>query len=637
MVEGWLGLPSVAGLALAFAFLRKELALQLLLVLAAATAVAGVSSLGDLMTPEQLFVYAIVTSVSIPCVATLAALAGELGWRTAIAMSAATLALAVGIGGDPRPASRGGLTDRRGDPARAWLGRIAAPIVGRGRRRSSGVGGPGGIGVARWRSSATLKAAVAVDQVAETSIRVARISRTSPEPAMRIAKVGNATGRIASTAAEPSCPDGDPRGGTGHEQALGADQVDAAGEAEEPFVRGEHGGGRARRDDDGDAEKDEGRVGIAGEREEPEEDASAPQHERDAQGPRGGPAAEQAADDRGRDEGGPGGDGREEDGVARRLAEDADRVDGEVGPEAGPGRREGDDPDEAARLGRERRTLATRRDPHPARAAKADDSGELADPGQPGRQEDDGVDREPHGVEARLHAEGHRQQESRAQPLGDPHDARGDEAALRLREDGAVPGQQVGAADGARRAAEAHDDGDGTDRGRRWQDAPHVEQDDAGEDEPAGLAEGEDRHRDAAQVAVRAPEEGRNQELGGREREGQDPDDRRHRGRRPEGQQERDGQAVAGKGDDGGRSDADPLVGPEAPVAEGAPLVDGQPRPGGRRGRGGEESRGTRRWYAAVAARGQSRVIVTPEPSSSTTSMIGPRRPVRIASRTRSA
>ncbi len=99
VVVGWLGLPSVAGLALAFAFLRKELALQLLLVLAAATAGAGVASLGDLMTPGQLFVYAIVASVSVPCVATLAALAGELGWRTAMAMSAATLALAIGIGG----------------------------------------------------------------------------------------------------------------------------------------------------------------------------------------------------------------------------------------------------------------------------------------------------------------------------------------------------------------------------------------------------------------------------------------------------------------------------------------------------------------------------------------------------------
>jgi ferrous iron transport protein B len=103
VVVGWLGLPSIAGLALAFAFLRKELALQLLLVLAAATAAAGAASgtasIGDLMTPAQLFVYAIVASVSIPCMATLAALAGELGWRTAWAMTAATLALAIGIGG----------------------------------------------------------------------------------------------------------------------------------------------------------------------------------------------------------------------------------------------------------------------------------------------------------------------------------------------------------------------------------------------------------------------------------------------------------------------------------------------------------------------------------------------------------
>ena len=448
---------------------------------------------------------------------------------------------------------------------------------------------------------------MAVDQVAETSIRVARISRTSPEPAMRIAKVGNATGRIDSTAAEPSCPAVTPA-------AVPATNRLWAPIRLTPPVRRRSRSFAASTAADAPAEtmtatprRTRDAYGIAGEREEPEEDASAPQDERDAEGPRGGPAAEQAADDRGRGEGRPGGDGREEDGVARRLAEDADRVDGEVGPEAGPGRREGDDPDEAARLGRERRTLATRRDPHTARAAKADDSGELADPGQPGRKEDDRVDREPHGVEARLHAEGHRQQESCAQPLGDPHDARGDETALRLREDGAVPGQQVGAADGARRAAEAHDDRDGTDRGRRWQDAPHVEQDDAGEDEPAGFAEGEDRHRHAAQVAVRAPEEGRNQELGGREREGQDPDDRRHRGRRPEGQQERDGQAVAGKGDDGGRSDADPLVRPEAPVAEGAPLVDGQPRPGweARAGRGGEPRHPTMvRGRAARVSRG---------------------------------
>jgi hypothetical protein len=102
-----------------------------------------------------------------------------------------------------------------------------------------------------------------------------------------------------------------------------------------------------------------------------------------------------------------------------------------------------------------------------------------------------------------------------------------------------------------------------------------VEQDDAGEHEPTGLAKGQDCHRDAAQIAVGAPEERRDKELRGREREGQDPDDCRHCGRSPETEQERNGQAVAGKRDDGGRSDADPLVGPEAPVAEGTPFVEG--------------------------------------------------------------
>lgn len=106
LVHGWLGLPAVAGIALAFSFLRKELALQLLLVLAAAeaagtaTAAAGAPiALDALMAPAQLFVYAVVASVSLPCVATFAALAGELGRRTAIVMSAASIALALAAGG----------------------------------------------------------------------------------------------------------------------------------------------------------------------------------------------------------------------------------------------------------------------------------------------------------------------------------------------------------------------------------------------------------------------------------------------------------------------------------------------------------------------------------------------------------
>jgi ferrous iron transport protein B len=99
VVEGWLGLPAVAGLALGFAFLRKELALQLLVALAVVEFGAAAANLDAFMNPAQLFVYAIVASVSVPCVATLATLAGEFGWRAALAMSGATLAVAIGAGG----------------------------------------------------------------------------------------------------------------------------------------------------------------------------------------------------------------------------------------------------------------------------------------------------------------------------------------------------------------------------------------------------------------------------------------------------------------------------------------------------------------------------------------------------------
>jgi ferrous iron transport protein B len=99
VVVGWLGLPSVAGLALVFAFLRKELALQLLVALAVVQMGAGAASLGQIMSPAQLFVYAVVTSVSVPCVATLAALRGEFGWRPALAMSGASLGIALAAGG----------------------------------------------------------------------------------------------------------------------------------------------------------------------------------------------------------------------------------------------------------------------------------------------------------------------------------------------------------------------------------------------------------------------------------------------------------------------------------------------------------------------------------------------------------
>ena len=99
VVGGWLGLPAVAGLALIFAFLRKELALQLLVALAVIQYGAGAQSLNFFMTPVQLFVYALVTTIYVPCIATFAVVGRELGWKGAITISAMTIGLALLVGG----------------------------------------------------------------------------------------------------------------------------------------------------------------------------------------------------------------------------------------------------------------------------------------------------------------------------------------------------------------------------------------------------------------------------------------------------------------------------------------------------------------------------------------------------------
>ena len=98
VTETLLGLPAIAGVAIVFAFLRKELALQLLVALAIVQYGANAATLGGFMTSAQLFVFAIVVSISVPCAATLATLAGEFGWRPALGMAGATLVLALGAG-----------------------------------------------------------------------------------------------------------------------------------------------------------------------------------------------------------------------------------------------------------------------------------------------------------------------------------------------------------------------------------------------------------------------------------------------------------------------------------------------------------------------------------------------------------
>jgi len=99
VVEGWLGLPAVAGLALLFGLLRKELALQFLVALALVEYGGNVDNLRLFMDGRQIFVFALVTTIYFPCVATAAVLGRELGWRSAGAIMALSVGLAVLVGG----------------------------------------------------------------------------------------------------------------------------------------------------------------------------------------------------------------------------------------------------------------------------------------------------------------------------------------------------------------------------------------------------------------------------------------------------------------------------------------------------------------------------------------------------------
>jgi ferrous iron transport protein B len=106
IMEGWLGIPAVAGLTLIVAILRKELALQLLITLAMVQYGPQASNLLSFMRPDQIVVYALVNTIYVPCVATIAILGRELGWRRAALICGFTVALALLVGG----AARGLLT-----------------------------------------------------------------------------------------------------------------------------------------------------------------------------------------------------------------------------------------------------------------------------------------------------------------------------------------------------------------------------------------------------------------------------------------------------------------------------------------------------------------------------------------------
>jgi len=89
----WLGLPAFTGVLFLLGILRKEAAVVLL------ASVANTVDIPSVMTPVQMFVFALVIMLYIPCIATITALGRETGWRIAGIITAGEIGLAILAGG----------------------------------------------------------------------------------------------------------------------------------------------------------------------------------------------------------------------------------------------------------------------------------------------------------------------------------------------------------------------------------------------------------------------------------------------------------------------------------------------------------------------------------------------------------
>jgi len=91
----WLGLPAITGITLIFGVLRKELTLIMLATLLETTDFAHVPNFG----PVQMVVFTLVAMLYIPCIATIAALVREFGWKKALFITVFEIVFAILIGG----------------------------------------------------------------------------------------------------------------------------------------------------------------------------------------------------------------------------------------------------------------------------------------------------------------------------------------------------------------------------------------------------------------------------------------------------------------------------------------------------------------------------------------------------------
>jgi len=89
----WLGLPLMAGIALIFGILRKELTLIMLATLFAPIPLANA------MSSVEMIVFTLVAMLYIPCVATIGALVKEFGWKKALLITVFEILFALLVGG----------------------------------------------------------------------------------------------------------------------------------------------------------------------------------------------------------------------------------------------------------------------------------------------------------------------------------------------------------------------------------------------------------------------------------------------------------------------------------------------------------------------------------------------------------
>ena len=89
----WLGLPAITGITLIFGVLRKELTLVMLATL------FGTTNFAEILSPIQMVVFTLVAMFYIPCIATIAALTKEFGWKKALYITIFEIIFAIGLGG----------------------------------------------------------------------------------------------------------------------------------------------------------------------------------------------------------------------------------------------------------------------------------------------------------------------------------------------------------------------------------------------------------------------------------------------------------------------------------------------------------------------------------------------------------